>query len=154
MHYHRTNPARIVAFEDIKKATEDSIIKTNIIINRWININNVSPGKIYDEEVRGLLIGHLKKDVFIDRIIDFRRLNKNLQIATFKERFISLILLNDTGIWFNDKEFIENFNRTIKEIDYFKLSRNINDSKIEEYTLNNLVSLNIIDFERLNKFKF
>ena len=154
MYPHKHSPNRIETFEDIKKATEDSIIKTNIVINRWINVNNVSKNKIYDEEIRGLLIGHLKKDVFIDRLIDFRRLNKNLQIATFVEKSISLVLLNDLGSWFNDKNFIDNFSKAIKEIDYVKLSKNIEQIDTNINTIVNSELVNVVDFEKLNKFKF
>lgn len=144
---------RLENYDDLYLAFKDSIIKTNLIIDRWININSINPKRIYDEDIRGLLIGQLKKSVFYDRHIDFKRVNKNLHVSTYlNTRKISNITLTTIDVYWNDKEFVDIIDKIVNNLPYLELDNTvIFNNNIQSDKANEDI---ILDLEKINEIKF
>lgn len=152
--------SNLVIADKIKKDIENCVILTNSVINRWITINNVSPKKIYNEDIDAVFFGYLKKAMTRHTERYWKKVSKCIYLTVGTNKFITNICYRDidTTYW-KDKHVIDMMCKSFDTIDYIKLQETLIVQDRENINLNynpgENLDLNVsIDFSKLEAIRF
>ena len=135
---------------EIKQKVELCVIRTNVVVSRWITNNGVNPKNITSDEVRGIFLGYVRKELFRNpEWRDYRRLSKILNVCLSDSN--RLIMTGIYGglelIYYSQNGYIEALCKAIDSIDYISLQDN------KELTKQELTTIEL-DFSSIKNITF
>lgn len=136
--------------ETTEEKVHKCIILTNKTIHRWYTLNGVKPSRVYFENVQAIFFGHLKKYVFYNENIDFKRARKLITLFLDENKYIHNITTIDSDQYWKNKYKVSEVFRVINGLGPDVFTKHLEESD----ELTNNIQLLTLNFDNIKQIKF